>query len=424
MYRYLLYRYLLYRHLLYRHLLYRHLLYRHLLYRHWIISKSIRPSLDLRSPSADLWTQKEKQEQNNKKKRARSNNSFSNSSKPGKGQKRKKYTNQEDQTLYQFVQSNSFQTASGNKLWQEAEKNKLLPDRSWQSMRDRYLNYPGGVKKDTKSLKNNDTRAKPLKMKQNSSPSMPSSPSSSSSSSSFPVPGERTKTTHANQMLSNSIQYQTRAKPIQTNPASSSSSSSSSFPTHTKTTPTNNLDPISSASQSPASQENVSSQEQTSSQEHTFDLKKNQSKKNVSFSSSSPLPLNDQNNDALEAAALMFMSSSKAQDIKTFMNISSSSRSLILKNWASKTSSKNWLGEFKPLFCKQSMPWSIGDDIRVLNLRRDNDTKRSRQIQRLLPERTHQSVNTRFKLLQKLFDGSVAKYKTDTKSLRKILRDY
>ena len=134
--------------------------------------------------------------------------------------------------------------------------------------------------------------------------------------------------------------------------------------------------------------------------------------------------MNDQNNDALEAAALMFMSSSKAQDIKTFMNISSSSRSLILKNWASKTSSKNWLGDSKHLFCKQSMPWSIGDDIRVLNIRRDNDTKRSRQIQRLLPERTNQSVNTRFKLLQKLFDGSVAKYKTDTKNLRKILREY
>jgi hypothetical protein len=132
----------------------------------------------------------------------------------------------------------------------------------------------------------------------------------------------------------------------------------------------------------------------------------------------------DQHNDALEAAALMFMSSSKAQDIKTFMNISSSSRSLILKNWASKTSSKNWLGEFKPLFCKQSMPWSIGDDIRILNIRRDNDKKRSSQIQKLLPERTNQSVNTRFKLLQKLFDGSVDKYKTDTKSLRNILREY
>ena len=40
------------RHLLYRHLLYRHFFYRHLLYRHWIIPKSTRPSLDLRSPSA------------------------------------------------------------------------------------------------------------------------------------------------------------------------------------------------------------------------------------------------------------------------------------------------------------------------------------------------------------------------------------
>ena len=39
---------------LYRHLLYWHLLYCHLLYRHWIIPKSTRPSLDLRSPSAGL----------------------------------------------------------------------------------------------------------------------------------------------------------------------------------------------------------------------------------------------------------------------------------------------------------------------------------------------------------------------------------
>ena len=53
-----LFNHLLYRHLLYRHLLYRHLLYRHLLYRHWIIPTSTRltrPSLDLRSPSAELY---------------------------------------------------------------------------------------------------------------------------------------------------------------------------------------------------------------------------------------------------------------------------------------------------------------------------------------------------------------------------------
>ncbi len=42
------------KHVLTFHSLFNHLLYRHLLYRHWIIPKSTRPSLDLRSPSADL----------------------------------------------------------------------------------------------------------------------------------------------------------------------------------------------------------------------------------------------------------------------------------------------------------------------------------------------------------------------------------
>ena len=55
LYHHLLYRHLIYRHLLYRHLCYFHLLYRHLLYRHWIIPTSTRPSLDLRSPSADCY---------------------------------------------------------------------------------------------------------------------------------------------------------------------------------------------------------------------------------------------------------------------------------------------------------------------------------------------------------------------------------
>ena len=141
---------------------------------------------------------------------------------------------------------------------------------------------------------------------------------------------------------------------------------------------------------------------------------------------------NDQYDDALEAVKLMFTPSTNEAhdpnyDSNKFMDIREVDRSLILKRWASKSSS-NWLREFEHLFHPQLMPWSIHDDIQVLNIRHDSNKQRSQQtIMRLLPKRTEQSVNMRFAYLQTLFGGSVDiidKYKTETKSLRRILRKY
>jgi hypothetical protein len=63
--------------------------------------------------------------------------------------KRKKYTGQEDDILCDFVDVYSkWNTVSGNALWKYAEKCAILPERTWQSMKDRYLTYSinGGVK--------------------------------------------------------------------------------------------------------------------------------------------------------------------------------------------------------------------------------------------------------------------------------------
>lgn len=56
-----------------------------------------------------------------------------------KQRRRLSYSQNEDDILAKFVKENSAIPPGGNALWKSAEKMQLLPGRSWQSMRDRFL---------------------------------------------------------------------------------------------------------------------------------------------------------------------------------------------------------------------------------------------------------------------------------------------
>ncbi len=73
---------------------------------------------------------------------------------------RKVYTSKEDEIIRDYVksyddeESDEYMSPNGRRLWRQMEEEKLLPGRSWQSIREHYLGFlaPSGPKRERMDL--------------------------------------------------------------------------------------------------------------------------------------------------------------------------------------------------------------------------------------------------------------------------------
>ena len=333
--------------------------------------------------------------QNNSSSSSSSSSSSTSSDKRGGCKRRRiRYTQSDDVVLRCYVADHPLYEEAGNKLWQMAQRDTLLEERTWQSMRDRYLNYSRRQNKKQAQAKVPLLQARPLQTtkdplskppEQDSMPSQNTSSFSGHSSSgciapppSFIAPPASLPQEEKKKRKRKEAVVHVAAVPAVPVVAAVvvEQEESVAAPQAGKSSPKRNVPDVRS--------------------NHVQEMK---------------------NPEHVQAASMMFMSNTHG--IKIFMELPIKVRRQLLSQWASKSYNSLWPDHKYWATDKcGSVPWSISEDLRLLKINHKNEQQRKK----FLPSRDKKEVMYRAKFLMHICEGNVEKYKKETKKLRSSLR--
>lgn len=297
-----------------------------------------------------------------------SSSSTSSDKRGGCKRRRIRYTKSDDVVLRCYVAEHPLYEEAGNKLWQMAERNTLLEGRTWQSMRDRYLKH-SRLQNKKKAQAKVPLQARPL---------------------------QTTK--------------DTLSKPPEQD--SMPSQNTSSFSGHSSSVC---IDKPPSFIAPPPNlpQEEKNKRKRKEAVVHVVAAAALHDVPEVQSSHVQEM----KNPEHVQAASMMFMSN--RHGINIFMELSIKVRRQLLSQWASKSYDSLWPDHKYWATDKcGSVPWSIGEDLRLLKINHKNEQQRKK----FLPGRDKKEVVYRAAFLMHICQGNVEKYKKETKKLRSSLR--